>query len=74
MLVSLELVTEDYQGRPMKCAHFSFSQISLKEPYQAILWFCTTSGQPVLCTECLRGHPSPPRSTEAITFSHESES
>ena len=38
------------------------------------LVFHLTSGQPVLRTECLRGHPSPSPSTEAITFSCKSES
>ena len=33
-----------------------------------------TSGQPVLRRECLGGHQSPPGSTEAIAFSHKSES
>ena len=39
LFVSRELMTESYQGRPMKCAHFShFKLINRPLPGMVILW------------------------------------
>ena len=40
LLVSWELVTEGYQGKPVKCVHFThLNEIKIPLPGKVILWF-----------------------------------